>query len=340
MAEMSVALASITPYIKAAEGLGVDKQAILAQFSLQPEQLLQPQARLSSAIASQLVAALIEASGDSYIGLASSSFVNMNSYDINGYISSSSESLLNAAVVTAQLHPIISDQRVLYIKENQREVCSYWDTQSENNVLSRNITEHLMSSCVTFARNILCVEGRPLYVGFKHSAPKNGQTLALYESIFQCPLYFEQQQNVLSFDRDLARDGIMPQADSQVCATLTQRARQRIDDSISKKEFIVSVKKLLKNQFAIAETNRENIAQMLNLSSKSLQRKLLAEGMTFKAVVNQARKEQAILLLTNPEISLAYIAEQLGFSEQRSFYRSFKQWTGATPGQYRKEQLN
>jgi len=47
------------------------------------------------------------------------------------------------------------------------------------------------------------------------------------------------------------------------------------------------------------------------------------------------RRELALQYLKDQLLSLDEVAEKLGFSETRSLHRSFKQWTGGTPGDYR-----
>jgi AraC-like DNA-binding protein len=66
-----------------------------------------------------------------------------------------------------------------------------------------------------------------------------------------------------------------------------------------------------------------------------LQRKLGEEGTQYKDVLNELRLELALYFLKNTELSLESIAYELGYGEARSFYRSFKQWTGRTAGSYR-----
>ncbi len=63
-------------------------------------------------------------------------------------------------------------------------------------------------------------------------------------------------------------------------------------------------------------------------------------GKTFSLYVNERRIEQAKRLLRKSELSLAEIAQQLGFENQQYFSRVFKKYTGSTPGQYRTEGLH
>ena len=79
------------------------------------------------------------------------------------------------------------------------------------------------------------------------------------------------------------------------------------------------------------------IAEKLGMGSRTLQRKLREEGTHFKSVLNELRLELALHYLKNTSLTLEVIAGKLGYAEPRSFYRSFKQWTGHTAGSYRSE---
>ena len=53
--------------------------------------------------------------------------------------------------------------------------------------------------------------------------------------------------------------------------------------------------------------------------------------------MSEVRLELALYYLENTTLSLDQIAHELGYAEARSFYRSFKQWTGTTAGAHRAE---
>ena len=77
------------------------------------------------------------------------------------------------------------------------------------------------------------------------------------------------------------------------------------------------------------------VAEKLGISSRTLQRKLGEEGTSYSDVLNELRMELALYFLKNTSFSMENIAAELGYAEARSFYRSFKQWTGSTAGSYR-----
>jgi AraC-like DNA-binding protein len=76
-------------------------------------------------------------------------------------------------------------------------------------------------------------------------------------------------------------------------------------------------------------------AERLGMTERSLRRRLVGEGTSFRAVHDDVQLQAAIGYLRDTELSMESIAEALGFSEAGSFRRAFRRWTGDAPGQYR-----
>ena len=83
----------------------------------------------------------------------------------------------------------------------------------------------------------------------------------------------------------------------------------------------------------------EEAAASQNMSLRTFQRRLEDEGTRFRALLDQTRTERAESLLGDPACSLSEVGYHCGFSEQASFSRAFKRWTGKTPSDYRKALL-
>lgn len=79
----------------------------------------------------------------------------------------------------------------------------------------------------------------------------------------------------------------------------------------------------------------EDMARRLNVSKRSLQRRLSAEGTSFQELLNEARFEMSQRYLRNSGLSVPEISYLLGFRETSSFFRAFHGWTGMTPGDFR-----
>ncbi|KXF82249.1 AraC family transcriptional regulator [Enterovibrio coralii] len=81
----------------------------------------------------------------------------------------------------------------------------------------------------------------------------------------------------------------------------------------------------------VEQLSLPNIAKHLNMSERSLSRKLGAEGVTFKQLVEQFKKQIALELLLSGNESVTAVAFQLGYSDPSAFSRAFRRWTGHNP---------
>jgi AraC-like DNA-binding protein len=66
-----------------------------------------------------------------------------------------------------------------------------------------------------------------------------------------------------------------------------------------------------------------------------MQRRLDEHGVAFVDLLDEVRAQLAKNKLQGSDLSLAEIGFLLGFSDQSSFTRAFKRWTGQTPKEYR-----
>jgi AraC-like DNA-binding protein len=78
---------------------------------------------------------------------------------------------------------------------------------------------------------------------------------------------------------------------------------------------------------------------LLNISPRTLRRRLTEERTSYKSLVADIRKRKALDLLQTTSVSIARIAAELGYSDLSNFYRAFKRWTGKNPNMYRKMKL-
>lgn len=79
------------------------------------------------------------------------------------------------------------------------------------------------------------------------------------------------------------------------------------------------------------ELTLDNIAERTHISSRTLERYLKREGLSFRTLANQMRLNLAKELLESKDISISDIALQLGYNDPANFSRAFKRATGLSP---------
>jgi len=138
----------------------------------------------------------------------------------------------------------------------------------------------------------------------------------------------EQRQTRMYFDtRDLTRR--MPEAASEIAFT------SHVPTSLQKQLFAVFDSLLDGNLPTIALTS-----DLLELSPRTLQRRLAREGDTFFDVIDRWRMSRAISMLHDPRLRISRIAARLGYSNSSHFSRAFRRWTGTTAHRYRENAVH
>ncbi len=81
----------------------------------------------------------------------------------------------------------------------------------------------------------------------------------------------------------------------------------------------------------------EALAATMHTTPSTLRRRLGSEGTSYQSIKDDLRRDLAIDLLANSDKSVVDIADTLGFADHSVFNRAFRKWTGASPGQYRRD---
>jgi AraC-like DNA-binding protein len=104
-------------------------------------------------------------------------------------------------------------------------------------------------------------------------------------------------------------------------------------------DLVRRVGELIAEHLARGTATTEQIASLLALSPRTLNRRLAEAGTSFRMLCESVRRSRAESLLANPAVSLAEISFMLGYHEQSTFQRAFKRWSGMTPGEFRTARL-
>lgn len=99
----------------------------------------------------------------------------------------------------------------------------------------------------------------------------------------------------------------------------------------------VRVRHLLRDTTPEDWLNFDALAAHLRLHPTALRRRLEEEGSSYRAEMHARRRDLALQYLADPQRSVLSIAHALGFAEASAFHRAFRQWTGISPGRYRRE---
>jgi len=109
-----------------------------------------------------------------------------------------------------------------------------------------------------------------------------------------------------------------------------------LTDAYSEQSWTARTREALQRQLSSTPSLVE-IAEKLDVHPKRLRRRLKDEGIDYKDLKDQLRRDIAINALTQSSLPIEKIAELTGFAETSTFTRTFKRWTGVTPFTYRRK---
>ena len=326
---------AVWQYLQMAEALGMETAPCLAAAGIAVELLQDSNRRIPGPALERLLACLIPRSDDPCFGLHTSAFIQPASYSVLGYIAMNCATVGEALACIPLYEKIVGDMGITTVHSQGDNVRVEWHCHFTDPVVRRHVIENVLASWTRYTRWMSGKdEESPLAVVFEHAAPADSALLEEYHNVFGAALHFDQPCSALIVSaRQLAHP--IRHADPQLLKTLLQHATAVLAMIDEHETVTLKVKNLLRLQLHDTLPRKETIANQLNMTARTLQRRLSDESTSFQALLNELRQELAEYYLLRTQLSVDEIGARLGFAEPRSFHRSFKQWTGRTPGQFR-----
>ncbi|MFV3304437.1 AraC family transcriptional regulator [Pseudomonas sp. NY15181] len=327
---------ALLKYLRHAESLGMDLDAALAAAGLERSQLNDNSQRLPSEAHERLLQYLCAHSGDPLFGLHSARFVQPGSWSVLGYITMNCANLGEAMGRIIPYEKLVGDMGTSQLEPADDHVKLIWNCRHDAALIRRHMVENVLASWLLYARWIADTNGSPKEVWFQHAQP-DGAELADYEQLFCCPVRFEQPCSALLVPLPLLAYPLR-QADANLLRTLEEHALALMAELDDDEPLPLRVKNALRLLLKDGLPRKERVAERFEMTVRTLQRHLQQAGASYQQILDELRQELAEHYLVHSDLPIQDIAQYLGFTESRSFHRSFKGWTGQTPGEYRQQQ--
>ncbi|MGY4535443.1 AraC-like DNA-binding protein [Pseudomonas sp. TE3786] len=192
--------------------------------------------------------------------------------------------------------------------------------------------EMAVAACARLAREI-CGAGDvwPLRVEFSHSALASEKT---YRQHFGCEVLFNQEHDCLVFAANVMTRPVKPLS-RQTQARIDSYLRERLASLHDSLE--MQVRTLITQTLGLHLHSLEHIAGLLGLHPRTLQRRLLAEQLSFKQLVLEVKMQLASWHLHASAMDLTRLADALGYNDLAAFSRAFKNHHGVAPSRWREQ---
>lgn len=194
--------------------------------------------------------------------------------------------------------------------------------------LQRFLVGYTLAALASLARQIVGPECRPLAVEL--ALPPPASTAAYEHAFGRLPL----------FGRPTHRLVFAPEPQPLPCAEPSvARAMQEGLQAAR------SAQPVLEVGAAVAQIIRRHqgtppplaqVARALNMSERSLRRRLCEEGLSFRNLIADDRRIRTLNLVMQSDASMTQVAMRSGYTSARSLRRAVNRWTGSGPASLRK----
>lgn len=206
-----------------------------------------------------------------------------------------------------------------------------WEREHEETFDTQQSDEILLVGLLRLAKHLSgkdCL--KPYKVGFMHPPPHYATK---YQASLGSNIEYDQPQVYVEFTVDLLSNPISDRNPTLV-TLLDQQAEAMLRALPNKSEFDIALRKSIIKCLQNGTPSLGVISKSLNISSRTLHRRLEERCLNFGTLLQKIRHELAIQYLHEKQLSIIEISFLLGYSEQSAFSRAFKQWTGKTPSKF------
>jgi AraC-like DNA-binding protein len=275
---------------------------------------------------------IAEISEDPGVGLRLASEDRLERYDPVAIVAVCTRSFRDALQRMARYKQLTCPEQITVIeRENESAVRFTWLLAQESE------PEVLVDLCfawiVSIARLGLGKTTHPKRVELQRP---NGSA-AIYETYFGCPVHFNASQNMLVFDQQLMDIPFLTY-NAELLAMVAPQLEAELRQQLAEKNLREHVKGVLKRVIAGQRPVIRDVAREIGMSTRTLQRRLTEDGITFQQLLEEARRELARHYLLHSSLELNETAYLLGYEDANSFFRAFHAWEGTSPGQWRANQ--
>ncbi|MBF8161416.1 AraC family transcriptional regulator [Pseudomonas mendocina] len=312
--------------------LGLNLDVCLKDTGLDPMQLASLHGEVDAERELRLIANLLEALPDlGDLGLQAGRRYHLTTYGAWGYAILSSATVRQAAELGLRYHGLTYAFTRISLNLKDGVASLHFDDSALPPALHDFIVQRDMLGALVVVRELL---GSPLpirSVELRQATPSD--MTPFVEAFGQVP-HFGAQHNRLGFSADLLDDPL-PRANSQLVSACERQCQMLLARHQWHQGVAGRVRQLLL-QTPGQMADMEQVASRLHLSSRTLRRRLIEEGSSFRALQDEVREALADELLAAGGLSLEEIAERLGYGELSNFIHAFKRWKGTTPGRYQR----
>lgn len=316
--------------LKLTSRLGVQEKAVLQGTCLSRQGLTAPDARIPGAAFLKLVERALLLTQEPALGIHFGLSEKLASHGALGLLAMTSPTV-GAALASAQRFLSLRAANVAWLAKQEDNVCQ---VELLCDVAPGPVQRFLIECSFVSILNM----GRAL-VG--HTIPAATVCCAFAEPpyfkrlahVVPAKVTFLAERNLVCFPASVLSEAVVT-ADSIVAKRVAQTCEAELTQLNAQARTISKIRRTLRAAGKDLPSLNE-MALTQHMSERTLKRRIAEHGTTYRALVDEVRRERATTLLAQPKLTVEQVATRLGYTDPAAFHRAFQRWYGTTPGLYR-----
>lgn len=311
--------------------MGIDVAAWLAESGLSQAWLSDARSTVDLTQFNRLVVQSVAISGEPAIGLLVGERLLASSHGLLGYAASSSSTLRQAIGVFERFVRLRAPFLTVSLAERAGQARVIVEETLPLGAAQHSVLEAVVLTVKNMLDSISLGACRVVRVAFPFAAP-NYKLLA--RQMFGCDVAYGQTWAGIVLPTNVL-DVPLRMADAQAFEQAAAFCQRELDKLRANESMAARVRRLLlekQNGFPSLQVT----ARLCHLTPRTLHRKLLSEGTSYRALVEEVRYQLAVEHMRAGHFSIEEIAYTLGYTDLANFRRAFKRWAKVPPSVYRR----
>jgi AraC-like DNA-binding protein len=318
---------TLVPPIEVLRRQGTPIKPVLEAAGIRESQLSDPELRISTAAARHGWETAVDAAEDPSFGLRAAETVPPVTNTLVTYVGATCATLREAFNLGSRYAGIINGE--LEFRLHERDTRTVFSTHlMEDSRIAQAAADFIVSLVVRtlprFVHDLSQME-----VWFAHPEPAYRDA---YASVIELPFRFDAPMNGLTGPLGCL-EWPLPGADPELHAMLQRQAEVALARLPAREGTADATRRAIAAALPHGDPGTEAIAKRLGLGTRTLRRRLEAEGTSHRQLLDEVRSRLAKDALREG-LSPNEVAFRVGFSDAPAFYKAFRRWTGTSPGEF------
>lgn len=317
--------------------LGASTPELVELSGMSEVELCQEECFITDEVYNTIVERAVKATKDPFFGLHAAENLNLSAAGLIAQITQTSETVKQALDYCVQFANLGCSALPMSLQLTGDEYkltltpTPGWEAQSF--MAFKHTADGVMAFTIKEFHTLTRQKHAPLRM---HLTWEQHGSTSEYERVFDCPVLFCQESIAIFFRKEHVEQKVVT-ANYDLLRVLVAHAEEKSAKRAQERAFISTVRHSIINLIKPEFPSIEQVAAHLNISARTLQRKLQDEGQSYRILIDSLKKEFAISYLKRSDLNISQVAYLLDYNDVSAFTRSFKRWTGESPNAYRSQ---